>query len=101
MTKKTLVRAKELAMSKVPRFEKNRILEMLGLQTRSSTTRSLIQGMGVLGVGALVGFGLGLLLAPSSGTVLRGDLRRRLSTTAARTTRRAHDLLDDVQMAGA
>ena len=88
-------------MSKVPRFEKNRILEMLGLQTRSSTTRSLIQGMGLLGVGALVGFGLGLLLAPSSGTVLRGDLRRRLSTTATRATRRAHDLLDDVQMAGA
>jgi hypothetical protein len=53
------------------------VLETLGLRRRSSFDW-LAPAVTALGVGILVGAGLGLMLAPKSGSDLRDDLRNRL-----------------------
>jgi gas vesicle protein len=59
-------------------FDKDDILEMMGLQTKSSTAAVVGGTIGVFAVGLLVGAGLGMLLAPKAGRELRDDLRDRL-----------------------
>ena len=58
-------------------FDKDDILEMMGLQTKSSTAAVVGGTIGVFAVGLLVGAGLGMLLAPKAGRELREDLRDR------------------------
>lgn len=88
-------------MKKLPRFEKDRILEMLGLQARSSTASMVLGNVGLIGLGVLAGLGLGLLMAPQSGRALRSDLRQRLKAGADRASGRARELLEATEMAGA
>jgi len=59
-------------------FDKDDILEMMGLQTKSSTGAMLAGTLATFGIGLLVGAGVGLLLAPKAGRELRDDLRDRL-----------------------
>ena len=56
-------------------YDKDDILEMMGLQTKSSTGAWLAGTLGTFGVGLLVGAGIGLMLAPKAGAELREDLR--------------------------
>jgi gas vesicle protein len=56
-------------------LDKEDILEMMGLQSKTSTGAYLAGALGTFGVGLLVGAGLGLLLAPKAGRELRDDLR--------------------------
>ena len=58
-------------------LDKDDILEMMGLQTKSSTAAVLAGTIGTFAVGLLVGAGLGMLLAPKAGRELRDDLRDR------------------------
>jgi len=58
-------------------FDKDDILEMMGLQTKSSTGAMLAGTLATFGIGLLVGAGVGLLLAPKAGRELRDDLRDR------------------------
>ena len=58
-------------------LDKDDILEMMGLQTKSSTAAVLAGTLGTFAVGLLVGAGLGMLLAPKAGRELRDDLRDR------------------------
>ena len=58
-------------------FDKEDILEMMGLQTKSSMSAVVGGTVGIFAVGLLVGAGLGLLLAPKAGRELRDDLRDR------------------------
>ena len=64
-------------LKELRKLDKDDILEMMGLQTKSSTTAWLAGTLGTFGVGLLVGAGLGLLLAPKPGRELRDDLRDR------------------------
>jgi len=59
-------------------LDKDDLLAMLGLETKSSTGAWLAGALGTFGVGLLVGAGLGLLMAPKPGRELREDLRDRL-----------------------
>jgi hypothetical protein len=59
-------------------IDKDDILELLGLETKSSTGAWLAGTLGTFGIGLLVGAGIGLLLAPKPGRELREDLRDRL-----------------------
>ena len=68
-------------------LDKDEILGMLGLETKSSTGAWLAGTLGTFGVGLLVGAGIALMLAPKPGRELREDLRERL--------RRAPEELDD------
>jgi len=67
-----------MKMKDLRNLDKDDILEMVGLQTKTSTTAWLAGTLGTFGVGLLVGAGLGLLLAPKAGRELREDLRDRL-----------------------
>ena len=59
-------------------LDRDDILSMLGLETKSSTAGWLAGTLSTFGVGLLVGAGIGLLLAPKPGHELREDLRDRL-----------------------
>ena len=59
-------------------FDKDDILEMMGLQTKSSTGAWVAGTLATFGIGLLVGAGVGMLLAPKAGRELRDDLRDRL-----------------------
>ena len=64
-------------LKELRKLDKDDILEMMGLQTKTSTSAWLAGTLGTFGVGLLVGAGLGLLLAPKPGRELREDLRDR------------------------
>lgn len=66
-----------MKLKELRNLDKDDILEMMGLQTRSSTAAWLAGTLGTFGVGLLVGAGIGLLLAPKPGRELREDLRDR------------------------
>jgi gas vesicle protein len=59
-------------------LDRDDVLSMLGLETKSSTAGWLTGTLGTFGVGLLVGAALGLMLAPKPGRELRGDIRNRL-----------------------
>ncbi len=59
-------------------LDKDDVLEMLGLETRTSLPGRLVGMLGTFGVGLLVGAGVALLLAPKPGVELRQDLRAKL-----------------------
>lgn len=71
----------------VRNMDKDDLLGLLGLETKSSTGAWLASALGTFGVGLLVGAGIGLMLAPKPGRELREDLRDRL--------RRAPEALDE------
>jgi hypothetical protein len=64
-------------LKEIRKLDKDDILEMMGLQSRTSTAAWLAGTLGTFGVGLLVGAGLGMLLAPKAGRELRDDLRDR------------------------
>lgn len=65
-------------LRKLKDFDKEDILDMLGLETKSSTTGWIAGTLATFGVGMLVGAGVALLIAPKAGRELREDLRDRL-----------------------
>ena len=67
-----------MKLKELRNLDKDDILEMMGLQSKTSTGAWLAGTLGTFGVGLLVGAGLGLLLAPKPGRELREDLRDRL-----------------------
>ena len=64
-------------------LDKDEILGMLGLETKTSTGSWLAGTLGTFGVGLLVGAGIALMLAPKPGRELREDLRDRLKRVPA------------------
>ena len=65
-------------------YEINDVLELLGLQRRSSMLRFVLPAVGLLALGAGMGVATGVLLAPSSGRRLRRDMGDRLDQMRGR-----------------
>jgi hypothetical protein len=63
---------------KLSDFDKDSILDMLGLAARPSATSRLFSVAGLFGAGLLAGAALGLLLAPRPGAEMRAEMARRL-----------------------
>jgi hypothetical protein len=61
-------------------FDKEDILNALGLQSRQSSSAWAFGTFGLFGLGVLVGAGVALLLAPKPGIELRRDLGERVKT---------------------
>jgi gas vesicle protein len=66
-----------MKLKELRNFDKDDILEMMGLQTKTTTGAWLAGTLGTFGIGLLVGAGIGMLLAPKTGRELRDDLRDR------------------------
>jgi len=71
-----------MKLSDISDLSKEDILAMLGLATKPSASQRMISSAGMFGLGALVGAGVALMLAPSSGRDLRDDLGRRIRRAA-------------------
>ena len=65
--------------SRLPDVDSDDVLEVLGLESRRSTSEKLLPSVALFGAGLLVGVGLGLMLAPKPGNELRSDLKQRLN----------------------
>ena len=51
------------------------VLGKLGLEGRRTTVDKVMPALAVFGAGVLVGVGIGLILAPKSGSEFRGELQ--------------------------
>ena len=67
-----------MKLQDITNMEKDDVLGMLGLEARRSHGSRLLTTLGTFGIGLLVGAGVGLLLAPKTGSALRQDLRAKL-----------------------
>ena len=65
-------------LGKLTDWDKDDLLDLVGLETRRTTTDALIPTLTAFSIGVLVGVGVGLLIAPKPGTELRTDLKNRL-----------------------
>ena len=65
-------------LRKLKDFDRDDILDLLGLESKSSTAGWLAGALGTFGVGMLVGAGIALILTPKTGRELREDLRDRI-----------------------
>lgn len=63
---------------RLPDMDKDDVLELLGVESRRSTAEKMVPALALFGAGVLLGVGLGLMLAPKSGSELRHDVRERL-----------------------
>jgi hypothetical protein len=64
---------------RLPDVDSDDLLELVGLESRRSSTDKLVPALALFGAGVLVGVGLGLMLAPKPGRELREDLRTKLN----------------------
>jgi len=70
------------AMKAIRRLETNDLLGLVGAERRRSTAHSLLPAVGWVSLGAVVGAGTALLIAPSSGEELRQRLSERVDKLA-------------------
>lgn len=70
------------------RFEADDLLGLVGLQRRRSAVQMILPAIGLVSLGAAVGAGAALLIAPSSGA----ELRQRLSERVDKLTDRLNEL---------
>jgi hypothetical protein len=69
--------ARELAQE-LKNVDREQLLNLIGLETRKGPMDWVAPALGAFAAGLLVGAGVGLLLAPRTGTELRDELSRRL-----------------------
>lgn len=74
-----------MKLSDVSDLSKNDILSALGLSIKPSASERIVGSLGLIGLGAAIGAGVALLLAPSSGEELRSDLGQRIRRYAPET----------------
>ncbi|MCB9479172.1 MAG: YtxH domain-containing protein [Deltaproteobacteria bacterium] len=71
-------------------IDRDDVLRSLGLQTRNTPQDYMLPALGVFGAGMLVGVGLGLFFAPSSGR----ELRRQVADQAQDVAERAQQVAE-------
>lgn len=69
-------------LKNLKRLDRDALLDLMGLESKTSTVGWIGGTLGVFGVGLLVGAGVALMLAPKSGRELRGDIRGRWNANA-------------------
>lgn len=83
----TLIGAQQ-AVKLARSFEADDLLGLVGLQRRRSVLQTLLPAIGLVSLGAAVGAGAALLIAPSSGA----DLRQRLTERVDKLTEKISEL---------
>lgn len=59
-------------------LDRERVLEMIGMERRRSTAERVVPVFALLGAGVLLGVGVGMMFAPRTGRQLRNDLKDKL-----------------------
>lgn len=77
-------------------LDRDDILGLIGLETKSSTGSYLAGIFTTFGVGLLVGAGVALLLAPKAGKDLRQDLSTKLSRAKDQAGAKASSVAEDL-----
>jgi hypothetical protein len=67
-----------MSMKQMIGYDIDDALDLIGLARRRSILNHMLPAMGFLALGAALGAGVGLMLAPSSGRRLRQDVGDRL-----------------------
>jgi gas vesicle protein len=67
-----------MTMKNVIGYDMKDILDLVGLEPRRSLVGTVLPAIGFLALGAAIGAGVGLMLAPSSGRRFRQDVGERL-----------------------
>ena len=80
------------ALKDLKKLDRDDILEALGLQQRDDASDYVLPALGLFGAGLLVGAGLGLILAPRPGRVLRKELGKRATSLADRAKNAVEDI---------
>jgi hypothetical protein len=62
-------------------FDKDYLLGLMGLETKSSFVDYLLPTIGIFSLGVLVGASVGMILTPRTGRELRDTIRNRFSGT--------------------
>lgn len=76
----------------ISKLTRDDVLHAIGLRPRRHLIDLVLPAMGLFGGGVLLGAGLGILLAPSSGAETRGALCDRMARLRHRSARsRRHD----------
>ena len=78
----------EQAVNVARRFQADDLLGVIGLQRRRSATQVILPAIGLVTLGAAVGAGVALLIAPSSGA----ELRQRLSERVDKLTDKINEM---------
>src|ERR1039457_4045871 len=78
----------EQAVKVARKFEIDDLLGVVGLQRRRSVAQMILPAIGLVSLGAAVGAGAALLIAPSSGA----DLRQRLTERMDKLTERINEM---------
>jgi hypothetical protein len=81
-------------------LDKDRVLAMIGLQTLTSATATVLRSVGLVVVGAAIGAGAALLLAPKSGKELRKEIRRHFKNGVDEMMNVLPDKMDEVPTPG-
>lgn len=89
----TTVGARHLLRT-VQDFGANDILRSVGLERRRSTMDAVLPALGWVGVGTVIGAGVALLLAPSSGKELRERVSQQIDEAKTRLDNGIHSLED-------
>lgn len=82
-----------MKINDIKNLSREDILAALGLQTRTSAVSTVLGSLGLIGIGALLGAGAALVLAPKSGRELRDDLSTKLNGTTKRVADRVREEL--------
>jgi len=77
------------------------IIRALGLHARQNHGSDIVPSVALFGAGLLVGAGLALLFAPSSGRELRDEIGERASELRDKVTHAADDAVDAARNGGA
>jgi hypothetical protein len=73
------------------------VLHAIGLESRRNIINRTLAGIALFSAGALLGAGIGFVLAPMSGEELRAQAADRVGTVRQRVMRRGRQAVDDVR----
>ena len=84
-----------MTMKDLRNFDKDQLLELLGLEERPSSAAKLASALAFVGLGAIIGAGVSLFLTPFSGRELRESMGKKLRNGATRASDIAEQTLGE------
>ncbi|MBV9948436.1 MAG: YtxH domain-containing protein [Myxococcales bacterium] len=80
-------------------YDVDDIIDLVGLQRRRSTLGMVLPAVGLFALGAGIGAAAGLMLAPSSGRLLRREMGNRFETVRDRVSSRVRSVASEANNA--